>query len=245
MSTTAQTLIDAAFNLIGVLTQGESPTSTESTDALAVLNSMLDAWSIERLAVPLIERHIISLVAGDAAYTIGTGGDFNDARPGKILRGAVINNANPSQPLEIPMKQLSVDEWAEIRIKDLTQAFPTRFYYEPSYPLGTIRVWPVPTDSSYQLAMYYWVPVGQFADLVTSYDLPPGYDLAIRYGLAVELLPSFGVVGESSTLVIQKAQELKGNLKVLNAPKVLLGVDPEICATRGAGMFDWRTGETV
>lgn len=245
MSTTAQTLINGAFNLIGVLTQGESPTSTESTDALAVLNAMMDAWSIERLMVPVIKRQVFDLTASQQDYTIGSGANWSVARPARIERAGLIMNTNPSQPVEIPMRVLSLGDWAEVRIKALTQTFPKWLFYDPTYPYGTVRVWPIPTDSTYDVALYFWSPVIQFADLsTTSYDLPPGYDLAIRYALAVELLPSFGVVGDSSTLVISRAAELKGNIKMLNAPDVRLAADPALQGdTRG--VFDWRTGDTV
>ena len=48
---TAGDQINRALRLLGVLAEGESPSASESRDALVALNQMLDSWDTERLAV--------------------------------------------------------------------------------------------------------------------------------------------------------------------------------------------------
>lgn len=244
----AQAIIKDAFRLIGVSRTGQTPSSDALADGLATLNAMLDAWSIERLMVPVIVRRQLDLVASQQTYTIGTGGDWDVARPARIERAALINNSNVSYPLEVPMEILSVERWAEIRLKAVTSTFPTRLYYDQAYPLGNVSVWPVPTDSSYDVALYCWEPLAQFADLnTTEYDLPPGYLLCLRYNLAAELMPMFVIQnksnGQQHGLVLEKAREQKAWVKMMNAPTVAMSMDSGLRS--GGGGFNWLTGNLV
>ncbi|MEY2916064.1 MAG: hypothetical protein RL454_993, partial [Actinomycetota bacterium] len=49
MSTTAGDQINGALRLLGVLAEGETPSSATSQDALNAMNQMLDSWNTERL----------------------------------------------------------------------------------------------------------------------------------------------------------------------------------------------------
>src|ERR1017187_9802781 len=77
-------LINSAFRKIGVIAAGELPNSDESADALISLNVMLESWSAEQVAIYQILNFQGLLVATQQAYTMGTGGNFNTARPIKI-----------------------------------------------------------------------------------------------------------------------------------------------------------------
>jgi hypothetical protein len=68
-------------------------------------------------------------------------------------------------------------------------------YCDYAMPVATVFVFPRPRftgSPAPQLELYTWVPLQQFADLVTSYALAPGYERAVIYNLAVELAPEFG-----------------------------------------------------
>ena len=48
---TAGDQINRALRLIGMLAEGETPSSETSNDCLVALNQMIDSWNTERLSV--------------------------------------------------------------------------------------------------------------------------------------------------------------------------------------------------
>lgn len=235
----AQTLIKNAFRLIGVSRVGQTPAPEALAEGLAMLNAMLDAWSIERLMIPVIARRVLDLEANQQTYTIGSGGDWDVPRPVRIERAGLVDDRH-----ETPMDVMSHDQWSEIGEKEQT-GLPWRIYYDGAYPLGNVTLWPVPVDSSLKVALYCWSPITAFADLATTeYDLPPGYEMAVRYNLAEYLIPAFTIQNKSTmqqhSLIIERAREQKSWIKMLNAPFLDMKIDP---ALTGDGGFDITTGE--
>jgi hypothetical protein len=67
-----------------------------------------------------------------------------------------------------------------------------------------------------QLEIWIYVPMPQFASLATVIDLPPGYEMALRYNLAVALLPEYPRSEVDPTLLPQ-AQNYKASIVQLNS----------------------------
>ncbi|MDE2098395.1 MAG: hypothetical protein KGL39_14170 [Patescibacteria group bacterium] len=242
---TAQDIINAALRKIGAIATGESPTSTESSDALETLNDLVDSWNTQRLAIYTTNRQVFNFTAGKATYTYGTGGDFNAARPVRIDRVSVITNSNPSQPLELPIAYLTVGEWQQTPVKNVPSSLPFRVYDDGSFPLRNLTFWPNPTDGTVQACLYPWAQLTEFADLVTDYQFPQGYARALKYALALELAPEFGVT-QINPVIVQGAAESLAKIKALNSDAATepLYCDPAI--TNGVGgIYDWRTGNMI
>lgn len=206
---TAQELIKAALRAIGAIASGETPSSEELQDSLEALNLMLDSWSAERLIVYENTTEGFSLVSGQASYTIGSGGDFDTTRPTRIL-GAYIRD---SSDIDHPVDVFSAKEYREISSKT-TQSRPTELYYKPSYPKGTIYLYPVP-ETVETLYLESLKPLTEFSSLTTDVNLPGPYKRALKWNLAVELAPEFEAT--VSDVVAVRAQESKGVIKRLNA----------------------------
>ena len=68
---------------------GSSLTATEGTYYLGKLNAMLESWSLERLMINAITQGSLALTSGLGTYTIGSGGQFNMARPTKIVKAFI------------------------------------------------------------------------------------------------------------------------------------------------------------
>ena len=87
------------------------------------------------------------------------------------------------------------DAYQSIQLKRLTNNQFTLVYYNPTYPLGTIVLWPMPNVATNQLVLYLQNSFAGFADLSTDYQFPdvPGYAEALQYNLDVRLFTPYGV----------------------------------------------------
>jgi len=228
-------IITSSLRLIGQLGPGRTAGPSETTDALFVLNRMLESWANDRLLVYAIDRNVFSLVASKTYYTIGTSGaDWNLTRPLRLDNVGLMIDAQT----EVPLQQLTEDEYAEVRQKALTSTQPTQVFYEATYPNGTLFVWPTPTQVR-SLVLYTFAPISTFASASDTMSLPPGYADAVRYNLAVRLAPEWGKTARPD--VAAMAVESLSRIKTTNSPVMEMIVDPAM-AGRGAA-FDWRTGE--
>ncbi|HYM35999.1 MAG TPA: hypothetical protein VET48_11415 [Steroidobacteraceae bacterium] len=231
-------IINSALRLIGVLATGEIPSNDEAQDALITLNQMLDSWDTERLTIFTIQRNLFNLVPGKASYTLGTGGDFNIPRPERIQPITILNLSNPLQPLELPIAILNELQFAAIPVKNIQSALPQNVYPDYGFPLNTLTYWPVPSVVV-QTGLYSWALLQKFPDLVAQFSFPPGYFKAIRYNLALELAPEFGVQ-QIDPLVVGNAALAKGNIKSANSPNVVASVDRALVSPKG-GNYNWIT----
>jgi hypothetical protein len=220
---TAGDLIRQALLQIGSLAAGEEPTPAEAQDGLARLNQLIDDWSTQRLTMRVVVRATTGIVNGQADYTIGTGGDFNvPVVPAVDNCALLLNSSSPA--VEIPLSPLTEMAYQAIAQKNLENTLPTQWYFEATIPRATVTLWPVPTDDTNDLVIYYPTILAQFTDLTTGVQLAPAYARALRTNLAVELAPEFGR-SVSGDLRLQAAESL-GTLKRNNASMMDLGVDP-------------------
>jgi hypothetical protein len=78
-TTTALDLITGALRKINVLEASETPSASDSIDALQVLNDMLDLWTIDKLVIFSSTENLLTFTPGKYQYSIGnpTGGTFS------------------------------------------------------------------------------------------------------------------------------------------------------------------------
>ncbi len=228
-------IITSSLRLIGPLGPGRVAGPSETTDALFVLNRMLESWANERLLVYAVDRNLFPLQANLTYYTIGpSGANWTLARPLSLDHVGLMIDATT----EIPLDQLTEDEYSRVRIKGLLSTQPTQVFYKPSFPNGTVFVYPTPTEVR-NLVLYTYGPISTFALVSDTLTLPPGYADAIRYNLALRLAPEWGKMPRPD--VAAMAVESLSRIKTTNAPNLEMAVDAAMTG-RGAA-FDWRTGE--
>ena len=103
--TTAIDIISRALKDIGALDAGETPTPDAATDALDMLNDLLDQWSNEDQIVFNFTEIIFPIVQGQTQYTIGPnpstanfiGASFTGSISGNILTVTGINSGAVAQ----------------------------------------------------------------------------------------------------------------------------------------------------
>jgi hypothetical protein len=231
---TANDIIRAAMRLIQVSAVDTDLTANELNDGLESLNRMLDSWSADELTLYEVIREQFPLVSGQNPYTIGYGGNFNTSRPMKIVDAYLILN-NGSIPVSYPMQVLGYDDYNSIRLKTLSTNFPNYMYYQPSFPLAEIFIYPVfaPNDPSTQGPAYInitsWKPFDIILDPTAYMSFPPGYQEAITFNLAIRLAMEYQF--DLRQDLIQLATNSLKRIKRLNQRTVTLSTDVALMNT--------------
>lgn len=210
---TAQQLIEASLRVIGVLASGETASSLENADALQSLNDLLASWSTERTYVFTILKEQFPLSAA-SSFTIGFGATFNTARPQHISSANVIIDG-----LTYPLRIINSQEYADALEKDLSGKAPLVIYNNYEHPISTLYLWPSPSvvDPT-TLELWTWKALTSVAALAATLDFPPGYQRALRYALAMELAPEYGVVpSDHVAKIAANAQTLIQGLNAKNS----------------------------
>lgn len=219
MAYTARQLITAAMQQLGVLTTGESPSSAEETDALTLLNAMIDSWSTERFNIYSIVPSVHALTTATQTYTIGSGGAFDVTRPVRYERATIrVPNTGGSGYRYHPLNIVNAQQWSEIVGRNAADVVPTTLFPDMAHPLTTLYLWPIPTFTtiSIHLELWTWTQLQQFADIATtSYSFPPGYERALKLNFALEVASMFGVT--PTPQLMQQAAEAKAAIRMLNA----------------------------
>lgn len=198
---TGASVIAAALRMIGSLGEGETPSASESADALAALNAMIDSWNNDgkKLYTPAVVSQ--TLTTATQAYTWGAAGTFAQARPVRIDGAIVVIGDNSAgapatNKVRVDIELLKTEaEWAAIRAQTASNPWPLKAYVDGAFPSRNIRFWPIPTFSggtTPTVEWWIWTALTAFADLTTTYTLPPGYELAFKTNLAILLAPEWG-----------------------------------------------------
>lgn len=216
MAKTAINLIKRAYRLIGVYSIGETPTSDEAVDGLAALNAMLDEWTTEQLMAYAKTLDSIPLTAGLATYTLGATGSIVTIRPDTISETSYIESQGVSYPLDI----FTLEEYNALPQKSISASVPTALWYNPTFPNGTLTVYPVPSAVS-TLKLWSIKPVS-YVNLTDEVALPPAYENAITMNLACHLAIEFGVAPNPT--LMKKAALAKSKIKRKNYEPSILEV---------------------
>jgi len=225
--TTAFDQICGSLRLLGVLAEGEVPSSETANDALTAMNQMIDSWSTERLAVFSTQDQVFSWPPGAIQRTLGPTGDFVGERP--ILVDDATYFRDPASGISYGIKLINQQQYNGIAVKTVTSTYPQVMWVNMEYPDILMAVYPVPT----KVLEFHIVSVNPLtapATLTTELAFPPGYLRAFRYCLACELAPEFGL--EPSPTVMRIAMTSKRNLKRINNPDDIMSMPYSIVATR-------------
>jgi hypothetical protein len=111
--TTALDLVTRGLRSIGALEAGEVPSAQDGADSLAVLNDMLEQWSLEHLYVFSSTETVFSFTPGTFQYTVGNpvGGTFTGTLvsgsptisgvtiPANLVAGGDLSDVNAAIPV--------------------------------------------------------------------------------------------------------------------------------------------------
>lgn len=118
--------------------------------------------------------------------------------------------------LDYPVTPLNVERWELIGLKSLGGPWPNALYYQPSYPVGNITFWPVPSQG--EMHMFAETVLQGFASINDTVTLPQGYNMALRWNLAELLMPEYGKNDPIiNAMVMKNASDSRAWLKRTNS----------------------------
>ena len=179
---TAGQLIYDAYRALGVLRPGQRTSPEGQEDARGILNDMVDSWNTESLMIPSLRRDVYPLTAGVDAYTLGPGGTLGGDRPQRVTSAALVTCGCGCGCSGGGCTNLALlSGWQDCTTR-------SGIYIDNAYPDVNVHIHPAPLAGQ-SLALQSWATLRGFADLGSTYGFPPGYALALRWNLALQLAP--------------------------------------------------------
>ncbi len=255
---TAQDYIYRAFRKCGQLRSGYTPGPEMLSDALIEFQSQMDAYNSQRTMQYTQPDYIFPITGpghgttgngqtfGGTGYQIGpTATDFTvPFRPMAIPRMNLYMTANsPGQPARLPLAQISMEEWTQITVVQLTPTnVCTTYAYDTQYPNGVIWLWPPINGNSVEIFTEGFLILP--TTLATVMALPPGYEDAIIWELAKRLWPLCSLDIMPNKLgwsqITGQANEALRKVKRRNAPGPRLRCDFMSGRGSNTAICDWN-----
>lgn len=201
------TIIKGALRLCGVLAQGETPNSTQITEAAEALNLMVKAWQVDGMPLWAIKKISIPLTYNQAIYTIGVGEEVDTAKPLKVIQAYL---TDVSGHVDIPMRIITQQEYNILGNKTSTGQ-PVQLYYQPLNDTGVLSLFPVPdtvSSTNKQVVILYQRPFDDFDSSTDTPDFPQEWHEAIKYGLAVRLAGDYQIDLETRRTLSNEAAQI-------------------------------------
>jgi len=220
MANTVADLIDEAFIDLAVIQPGETISADMLANTFRMINQLISSWSGERLVNPNQTHGNFTPVAGTSSYTFGAGGTFNTAAVPVQVTGWSQSSGNFSNGGKI----ISYDEF---RTKTLNATARRSVLAElvtcdQNYPLMAIEMFPPPDTAPGTLRLDYYMVMTAFAATSTTVNLPPAYEQALHFNLAVAMAPQYARSGGVTPELAANAQNSKAVIVQKNAD--ILGI---------------------
>ena len=214
--TTALQIINRAYGAIGYKATGEVLSGEDASEALDVLNSMVDGWNTQRLFIAEV-ANVVGTVSG-ASATVGTGLTFNTPNPVDIEAGGFVRVNGVDYPLELIDRQT----YEGLALKTVSSTYPQYAYFYRGVSSSNVYFYPA-ASGAVEVHLPFQVQLAEFADLTTDYSLAQGYRLALQLSLAEELAMG---VREVPALLARKAANARRVIRRSNVEVPLLDVMP-------------------
>jgi hypothetical protein len=168
----------------------------------------------------------VVLMSNPANFTVNPAENFTYTTPGllKIPRPLRINSGytritssgNTGLDYWFECKN-AIERYNEVGFKGVSGPWPTMLTYQPTFPLGTVWIYPNPSQAG-EVHLFTDLILSQFPLITTNVNLPQGYTRALKKLLALELCPSWGKT--PSAELRRQAAEARAFIKGLNASPV-------------------------
>lgn len=212
---TVRDLVNRSFRFIHVLGANETLTTDESSDALVVLNELIEQVNIDKLLGYYKTEIVFPFVAGQIVYTVGpssTTPNVTAPRPVEILSAFSRRDGN-----DLPIHVADKQDYDSMQFKTASVAgWAQMVYYEPTWPKGTLTFYMKPLDTLTEVHLTVAAEIPTYATLDDTVSLPPGYTAWLKHKLGERLCPEYGMeftLKMQEILVDSEAAIKKNNIK--------------------------------
>ena len=195
---TRNEIIQSALRKLGVLAEGQTPSTQNYADGSMALNTVIS--QLRAVGMPLWARSEYTFTPTTNTYTIGTGMTLSTPFPVKLLQ-AFRTDTGAKIPLEIVARE-------DFNILPTSSnGSPIKINYQPFVNYGTISLWPTPASTNTAtITLVYQRPYQYFTTSTETADFPEEWYNAIIYHLAVRLAPEWGVPLPDRQMLMQEAK---------------------------------------
>lgn len=221
-SLVTNTIIEEAFDLCGVGSEGEPISADMYSRARRSLNLIVKTWAT-REHLWLRTSGSVTLVASQGTYALAT---LFSVKPMRVLE---VRRRVTSSSLDTPMNELARQDYFELPNK-ASEDKPISWYYDPQLSTGTLYVWPEPdttTASTMTLQLTYLRKIEDFDASDNDADLPQEWLQALTYALAEQLALKYGVAGDIRSEIAGRAAALMAQLEAFDNEPASLFLMPE------------------
>lgn len=190
---TGRDLCTQALLEINVNDPLDAPNDADLTFVLGKTNRILDNWNADQQAVYGDQFLQFTIPINTAPITIGLAADSPDlvvagVRPESIDGVALIYTTSTPQARTVLTKR-DAQWWQNNTVPTITATVPSDWYYDNSYPLGNLYLWPVPTQAN-GIQLWLRTVLSQLT-LNTVFAMPPGYYDALILTTAEDICGAF------------------------------------------------------
>jgi hypothetical protein len=202
------TLIQAAFRLLGQFNDDTPPPQTDINNAAQALNLMIKQWMTKDYPLWCVTDVPFVVQQGVTSYLIGPGSavsGLNAFRPLRIPM-ARLQYANTNPALEVPLVLLSRQEY-DLMGNKTAQGTPNSYYYDPQLGNGVLYLFLTPDATPNVCILTCQRPIADILNSTDSFDYPIEWLNPLKYGLASELLTEYFVPERVAARIERRAQQ--------------------------------------
>lgn len=197
MALTGGTIAADAARELAIIGEADTLNTSDAAVLLSQLSMIVDDWNSERDAIFATEFLAFTFVPNLNPHTIGPAGatwTVATQRPVFIESAAVVLSSGANQ-VNAPLIRMhdtkaGIPQWyMDLSTPNITTAYPTDGYYDPTWPNGSLYLWPVPS-TAYECQIQVRQVLTDYT-MNTTFTMPPGYRSAMTLTLAENSATAF------------------------------------------------------